>query len=198
MQTALADIRRIAYNLRPPALDELGLLPALKEYLDAYNISSSLHFDFDAPEHLPPLSDALEGAIYRIVVEAITNVKRHANAQHCRVRLSLDESLCLEITDDGRGLQPGVRYGVGLIAMQERAAELGGTCQVEARSGRGTRVTAQLPCQGRVTGPGPAPHDDDEKNVMAVPKSAVSGETMQNFLNNISRFQQGRGERRHG
>jgi signal transduction histidine kinase len=87
----------------------------------------------------------VEVAAYRIAQEALTNVARHAGAQRCTLRLWLDEDhLCLEARDDGRGLPDDVRTGVGLHAMQERAAELGGVCTVESGPA-GTVVLARLP-----------------------------------------------------
>jgi signal transduction histidine kinase len=84
-------------------------------------------------------------AAYRIALEAITNVSRHAKAQHCTVRLSLPGDLCLEVIDDGRGLPEEVRAGVGLTSMRERAEELGGMFRTEALPQGGTEVMAYLP-----------------------------------------------------
>lgn len=145
MQDVLADIRRIAYDLRPPALDELGLVGALKEYIASHNQVQGLQITLEAPETPPPLPAAVEVAAYRIALEAITNVSRHAKARHCSVRLSLFGDLCLEVIDDGRGLPADVRAGVGLISMRERAEELGGTCRTEALPRGGTEVMVCLP-----------------------------------------------------
>jgi signal transduction histidine kinase len=145
MQEALADIRRIAYALRPPALDELGLVGALKEHIAAHNQVQGLQITLEAPESSPPLPAAVEVAAYRIALEAMTNVTRHAKAQHCSVRLSLPGELYLEVIDDGRGLPDGVRAGVGLTSMRERAEELGGTCHTEALPQGGTEVIVHLP-----------------------------------------------------
>lgn len=145
MQEALADIRRIAYDLRPPALDELGLVGALKAHITSHNQLQGLQITLEAPENPPPLPAAVEVAAYRIALEAMNNVSRHAGAHHCYVRLSLPDDLCLEILDDGRGLPGAVRAGVGLISMRERAEELGGRCTVEALPQGGTGITAHLP-----------------------------------------------------
>lgn len=142
IQTFLADIRRMAYDLRPPALDELGLVGALQEHIAQ---AQGLHIMLEAPETLPPLAAAVEVAAYRIALEAIQNVNRHAHARHCSVRLSLCDELCLEVNDDGRGIPEQVRAGVGMVSMRERAQELGGTCVFESRLGQGTRVLVQLP-----------------------------------------------------
>jgi signal transduction histidine kinase len=142
-KAATAEIRRVVYELRPPALDELGLVAAIREQADQYR-QTGLQVSVLAPEILPPLPAAVEVAAYRIVQESITNVVRHAGAQTCTVRLEVDNGLLVEIADDGRGLN-GVRAGVGLASMRERAAELGGSCVVEASSGGGTLVRARLP-----------------------------------------------------
>ncbi|MFZ2359682.1 MAG: sensor histidine kinase, partial [Anaerolineae bacterium] len=142
MQGTVAEIRRLVYNLRPPALDQLGLAAALAE--SARQVGG-VEVTVEAPPDLPPLPAAVEVAAYRIAQEALTNVARHANAQQCGLRLwHADECLCLEVRDDGRGLPDDVRSGVGLHAMQERAAELGGTCTVESGPA-GTVVLARLP-----------------------------------------------------
>ncbi len=86
-------------------------------------------------------------AVYRITQEALTNVARHAQARTCHVSLTLADVLQLEVSDDGIGLAPKRPTGVGLTAMRERAAELGGTCTVESAIPAGTRVLARLPIQ---------------------------------------------------
>jgi signal transduction histidine kinase len=143
-QDALADIRRLVYDLRPPALDQLGLVSALRDHA-ASHAAANLQVTIDAPEPLPPLPAAVEVAAYRIALEALTNVTRHAQAQRCWIRLRVNGGLHLEIEDDGRGIAPGVRHGVGLTSMLERAAELGGTCTVAAGSSGGALVRAWLP-----------------------------------------------------
>ncbi len=144
MQTTVAEIRRLVYNLRPPALDQLGLADALAE---SARQAGGVDVVVEATPDLPPLPAAVEVAAYRIVQEALTNVARHASAQRCWLRLWQDnDCLCLEVRDDGRGLPAGVRSGVGLQAMQERAAELGGVCTVESGPA-GTVVLARLPLQ---------------------------------------------------
>lgn len=144
VQAAIADIRRLVYGLRPPALDELGLIGALRTQL-AYYSGPALHVTLDAAADLPPLPAAVEVAIYRIVLEALTNVVRHAEAQRCQIRLAVCDRLELEIRDDGRGLPEHYRPGVGMHAIHERAAELGGSCVIESGPGKGTCVRASLP-----------------------------------------------------
>jgi signal transduction histidine kinase len=143
-QAAIADIRRIVYDLRPPALDDLGLLLALREQAAAYQ-QAGLQITIDVPEQLPALPAAVEVAAYRIVQEAVTNVVRHASAQYCVVRLHIDNGLWVEIQDDGRGLPATRRSGVGLTSIRERTTELGGTLTIESAAGKGTQVRVWLP-----------------------------------------------------
>jgi signal transduction histidine kinase len=114
--------------------------------------NNGLVFFIEAPEHLPPLPAAVEVACYRIAQEALANVTRHARARTCRIRFSIhdaDETLEVEIVDDGVGVTEDRRAGVGMTSMRERAAELGGTCVVAPRSSPGTRVLARLPLAAR-------------------------------------------------
>lgn len=147
-QGAIADIRRLVYDLRPPALDDLGLVAALRAQAAQYEPLGT-RLTVVAPEHLPPLPAAVEVACYRIAQEALTNVVRHAHARTSEICLSLQSAgtpaLELEIVDDGIGLQVDHAAGVGLTSMRERAEELGGTCVVERRGQDGTRVCARLP-----------------------------------------------------
>ncbi|MBI3941750.1 MAG: GAF domain-containing sensor histidine kinase, partial [Chloroflexi bacterium] len=145
VRTAIADIRRLVYELRPPALDDLGLAGAIREYTRNLNANKGVQVQVEMPEHLPPLSAAVEVAIYRIVLEALTNVVRHAQARSCQVILTADGRLDLVIQDDGLGLPDKVTPGVGLTSIRERTAELGGNCVFETFPAGGTRVHIQLP-----------------------------------------------------
>lgn len=146
VQSVLSEIRRIAYNLRPPALDELGLPGALRQHIESTHQADGLHYSLDLPLDLPPLPAAVEVAAYRIVIEAFTNVQRHANAASCIVRVHPDEhGLCIIIEDDGSGIAPGEPFGVGLNAMRERATELGGQFSVGQSVTGGTHIQVWLP-----------------------------------------------------
>jgi signal transduction histidine kinase len=150
-QDAVADIRRLVYGLRPPALDDLGLLGALRETAEQY-ATKGLRVSVEIPKTLPPLSAAVEVAAYRIAQEAMTNVSRHAGGETCTISLAIDEpsALRLEIRDDGIGIaeqqaNSTVHAGVGLTSMRERASELGGSLLVETLPEGGTLVRARLP-----------------------------------------------------
>jgi signal transduction histidine kinase len=144
-QEAITDIRRLVYNLRPPALDEFGLLSALHEQAALYQ-HQGLEVVIDVPDALPPLPAAVEVAVYRIAQEALTNAARHAQAQHCLLRLALDvEAVQLDISDDGQGIPANHRIGVGLHTMHERASELGGSCIITPGSPGGPTIQVRLP-----------------------------------------------------
>ena len=143
-QDAITDIRRVVYDLRPPALDDLGLAGALRAQAAGYG-ASGVNFTLSLPDALPPLPAAVEVACYRIAQEALTNVVKHAGARNCALSLTVDGTVTLEVVDDGRGLPLQRRAGVGLGSMRERASELGGQCLVEPRPAGGTRVLAGLP-----------------------------------------------------
>jgi signal transduction histidine kinase len=147
-QAAVADIRRLVYALRPPALDELGLVGALRQVASASDMQApdGLRVGVDTPDRLPPLAAAVEVAAFRIAQEALTNVVRHARARTCTLRVQLATAgLRLSIEDDGVGLTASRGIGIGLASMRERAEELGGTFAIEPRPGGGTRVQVVLP-----------------------------------------------------
>jgi signal transduction histidine kinase len=144
-QAAIADIRRLAYDLRPPSLDQLGLVPALREHA-ARGSANGLMITIAAPSDLPMLPAAVEVAAYRIITEAVTNTIHHAQARTCAIRLCFEaDALYLAVDDDGAGLADGYRPGVGFASMRERAEEMGGACRIERRTEGGTRVSARLP-----------------------------------------------------
>jgi signal transduction histidine kinase len=154
-ESTVAEIRRLVYALRPAALDELGLVGALRDYAawltQNPDQATSVQVNVHQPECvLSPLSAAIEVNAYRIATEALTNVSRHSQAQNCTVSLKLEvdnggKMLHLTIVDDGVGLPNERKPGVGLTSMHERAEEIGGSLQIESTPGEGTRVVARLP-----------------------------------------------------
>nr|WP_275586563.1 GAF domain-containing sensor histidine kinase [Geodermatophilus normandii] len=140
--TAVGEVRRIAHLLRPPALDALGLVGALRSHAAAVHRPA---VEVRASD-LPPLPAAVEAAAYRIALEAVQNAAAHAGASLCRVEVCCaDGVLRLTVSDDGRGLPTAHRPGVGLASMAERATELGGDCTVNRGPEGGTVLTATLP-----------------------------------------------------
>ena len=148
-QGVLADIRGLARELRPPALDELGLVGALQQRAAELSAdpATPTAVTVEVDGTLPPLPAAVEVAAYRIATEAMLNAIHHGAATMCQVRLTLAGPLIVEVDDDGTGLSADGRTGVGIHAMHERATELGGTLEIGPRDGGGTRVLATLPWQ---------------------------------------------------
>ena len=145
---ALTDIRRLVYDLRPPALDSLGLVGALQEYamlLTRRADGAPLAVHVRATTAIPDLPAAVEVASYRIVTEALTNVTRHSSASSATVTLAVEGSvLVVTVDDDGLNLRGGWQPGVGLTSIQERTAELGGQCTIQTDR-TGGRITVRLP-----------------------------------------------------
>jgi two-component system, NarL family, sensor kinase len=145
---AIGDLRRVIYDLRPAALDELGLLGAVGEQVDRFTrqgLSITLH----APAALPVLPAAVEVATYRIITEALANIARHADAHQVTITVAIDGDLRLAVHDDGTtgtANGDGWRPGTGLQSMAERAAEVGGTLQA-GPTPTGGRVYARLPLE---------------------------------------------------
>lgn len=144
-QAGAAMVQAMLEGLRPPGLDELGLLAAVEQRADDLSVLSGLAVAVESGRPLPALSSDVEEAAYVIVVEALANVARHASATCCTVRLEVrGAELRIEVSDDGTGLSPNRRAGVGLSAAQERATEVGGSLEIGS-TGSGTRLTASLP-----------------------------------------------------
>lgn len=132
---------------RPRRFDQFGLIGAIREYARQCETKEA-SITVTTPEQLPPLPAVVEVAAYRIVQEALTNVIHHAQKRRLAqvsVATEGEAALQIEVGDDGIGLSPEHRAGVGLNSMRERAEELGGWCKVEARTAGGTVVFAELP-----------------------------------------------------
>jgi signal transduction histidine kinase len=144
LRDVIADVRRLVHDLRPPALDDLGLLGALRQQADGLSSPGfGVHVAADSVGELPA---AVEVAAYRVVGEAVTNAARHARATRCEVRLTVDDhALQVEVADDGVGVTPTAVAGVGLVSLRERVAELGGRSEVVCPPSGGTTVRAWLP-----------------------------------------------------
>ena len=151
-QRDIGEVRRLVDGLRPPALDQLGLVPALRQRADDHNLAAArgrpdaMTWTVRAVGELDGLPAAVEVAAYRIVVEAVNNAQRHSTAGDCVVTVRRDpDALMVEVDDTGVGLPVVPRNGVGLDSMRERAEELGGTCTVTSPAGGGTQVRVRLP-----------------------------------------------------
>lgn len=141
---SLAEVRRLVEALRPPALDELGLVGALRSR--AASLAGGLRIEVSGSVGPQSLPAAVETAAYWITVEAMTNAVRHSGGSRCAVTIQAsDHELEVTVSDDGRGLDEAHRPGVGLRSMRERAAEVGGAVAVRTGSTGGTVVSARLP-----------------------------------------------------
>jgi signal transduction histidine kinase len=148
----IAEVRRLVEGLRPPALDQLGLVSALRQRAHEHNAAASaagpdrMTWVLDAADDVEPLPAATEVAAYRIVVEAVNNASRHSSSPTCTVRLRRDADwLSIQVSDTGVGIGSPAGPGVGLSSMRERAEELGGSCTLTSEDGVGTVVEARLP-----------------------------------------------------
>jgi signal transduction histidine kinase len=152
---ALEAVRRMAVDLRPPALDDLGLVPALHSYADKYSNSWTISVTFSAEGLKKRLPANVELVLYRIVQEALTNVAKHSGATSVQVKLRRRSNIVtVTVADDGRGfeLRDVTRTegsGLGLFGMRERLALVGGTVAIESAPGRGTTVIARVPVSGQ-------------------------------------------------
>jgi two-component system sensor histidine kinase UhpB len=152
---ALEDVRRMALELRPALLDDLGLAPALAEMAEQYRRRLGVPVTFHAERLGARLAPEAELALYRIAQEALANAARHAGARAIRVELApRDGHARLVVEDDGQGFDPDAvrarrERGLGLYGMQERAALVGGSLHLESQPGGGTRVCADVAMLGR-------------------------------------------------
>ena len=151
---ALRLLRDLSVDLRPPVLDDLGLVTALRWYADRFARRTGLDIDVivDLPDHDRRFSRELETACFRIAQEALTNVARHAKASQILVQLARDENvLVLTVKDDGVGFDPehlrkrAPRATLGLVSMQERAHAAGGKIDIDTIDGNGTEIRLTVP-----------------------------------------------------
>jgi two-component system sensor histidine kinase UhpB len=149
----LRAIRNLSIDLRPSALDDLGLLPAIRWYIKEYQQKCAIDVDFNATGFRERLLPELETALYRIVQEALTNTARHAQAHHITIKMNEDaETVYLSIQDDGAGFDvdavlktPYQDRGLGLAGMSERAVLLDGKLNIHSVIGHGTTIEVQIP-----------------------------------------------------
>ena len=146
---ALENVGRLAFALRPPALDEFGLAPALKDL--SGNLEErggpKVELEIDLPDGTR-LPAKLETAIFRVTQEALTNVVKHAEAETVRITLvSRERSVVLAIEDDGRGFSEARTRdgGFGLVGMRERVTSLNGSLEIESQRRAGTRISVEIP-----------------------------------------------------
>jgi PAS domain S-box-containing protein len=147
------EVRTISHLLHPPLLDEVGLVPALRSYVEGFSERSKIKVEFEIARDFGRLSLDTETAIFRIVQESLTNIHRHSESSVASIRISPHEDyVSVEIQDHGNGISPEkqspVNAGVGIRGMRERVRQLGGTFEVRS-SGEGTVVLARFPVENR-------------------------------------------------
>jgi signal transduction histidine kinase len=149
-EAAVRAIRDMALLLRPPMLDDLGLLPALEWQARETSRRSDMEVEVHAGELPGNLPDRVRTGIYRLVQEALQNAARHAHAKNARVVVKSEaDKVEVEISDDGVGFQPERTRGMGILGMEERVRQLGGTLDLKSAPGKGTTLRAALPLDGK-------------------------------------------------
>jgi signal transduction histidine kinase len=152
-ETAVKSIRDIALLLRPPMLDDLGLVPALEWQARETSRRGEMEVEVHAEELKGDLPDEVKVGIYRLVQEALQNAATHAHAKNATVLLKRERnSVVVEIIDDGKGFQPERTRGMGILGMEERVRQLGGELAIRSTPGKGTAVHAELPIDDKGLG----------------------------------------------
>lgn len=153
---ALEEMRKSILDLRPSALDDLGLAPAIRWYAESRLKPAGLNVHWDAPREPDHLPEPTAIALFRITQEAITNTVKHAQAHQVWIRISCEDSvIAIEVQDDGRGFDekslhpsPTDTRGLGILGMKERASLVGGVVKIESGQGKGTTVRIEVPVEG--------------------------------------------------
>jgi signal transduction histidine kinase len=145
-ETAVKSIRDIALLLRPPMLDDLGLIPALEWQAREISRRSDMEVEVHSEHVSEDLGDEMKVTIYRLVQEALNNAATHASAKNAKVTVvQSPDKIMVEITDAGHGFDPKRQRGMGILGMEERVRRLGGALTIESASGKGATVKAELP-----------------------------------------------------
>ena len=144
--TAVKSIRDMALLLRPPMLDDLGLVPALEWQARETSRRSEMEVEVHAEELTGEVPDEIKVGVYRLVQEALQNAATHAHAKNARVVVKRKQNrVAVEVIDDGKGFQPERTRGMGILGMEERVRQLGGEFAIRSAPGKGTTVHAELP-----------------------------------------------------
>lgn len=153
LEATAGTIENVMSELRPPMLDDYGLLPALQWYANEFSSRTGIQVGVDGDEHMQRPSQASEIALFRIAQEALNNVAKHARASHVHIALAhSDARLIMTLADDGAGLEAAAapdskrRPGLGMVTMRERTQAVGGEFEIGTAPGRGTRVVVRVPC----------------------------------------------------
>ncbi len=162
-ETAVKSIRDIALLLRPPMLDDLGLIPALEWQAREISRRSDMEVGVHSENVSEDLGDETKVTVYRLVQEALNNAATHASAKNAKVTVVQGpEKITIEVTDDGHGFNPERQRGMGILGMEERVRRLGGNLTIESAPGKGASVKAELPLHHADS---PQPVHDSAMNV---------------------------------
>ena len=162
-ETAVKSIRDIALLLRPPMLDDLGLIPALEWQAREISRRSDMEVEVHSENVSEDLGDETKVTIYRLVQEALNNAATHASAKNAKVTVAQgSDKITIEVTDDGHGFNPERQRGMGILGMEERVRRLGGALTIESAPGKGATVKAELPLHHADS---PQPVHDSAMNV---------------------------------
>ena len=147
LRDCIAEIRRISHGLRPSVLDELGPVAAIQAVIHQLQAGRHGHLVFNAHGNRQRLPEPVETVLFRVAQEALTNAVRHSGASEIAVDLTFrDESVRLVVADNGIGMAVArANQGLGIVGMQERAALIGGTLEVDSKPGHGVRITLDIP-----------------------------------------------------
>jgi signal transduction histidine kinase len=146
VESTIREVRNMALLLRPSMLDDLGLVPALKWQARECSKRTSMDVSVATELDSDDLPDDYKTCIYRVTQEALHNCERHAHATTVRIRVEQKPTrLVLKVQDDGRGFEVGNTKGLGLLGIQERVAQLGGSLQIHSQPGHGTILAVELP-----------------------------------------------------
>ena len=147
LRDCIAEIRRISHGLRPSVLDELGPVAAIQAVIHQLQAGRHGHLVFNAHGNRQRLPEPVETVLFRVAQEALTNAVRHSGASEIAVDLTFrDESVRLVVADNGIGMAVArANQGLGIVGMQERAALIGGTLEVDSKLGHGVRITLDIP-----------------------------------------------------
>lgn len=147
-ETAVKSIRNLALLLRPPMLDDLGLVPALEWQGREISRRGDMEVDVRSEGVSEQLPDDVKVCIYRVVQEALTNAARHSSAKHAQVSVvQSEDNIRVQIADDGKGFAAERVRGMGILGMEERVKRLAGSLNIKSAPGKGTTVLAEIPAQ---------------------------------------------------
>ncbi|MEN2467459.1 histidine kinase [Ornithinibacillus sp. JPR2-1] len=151
VRSSLYEVRRIIYDLRPMALDDLGLIPTIKKYITTTSEYNNINIEFTSIGEVKRINQKYEIAVFRLAQEAIQNAVKHAESTLITVKIEIcTRNLNLIVTDNGKGFDPSIKRdkSFGLMGMKERVEMFDGVMDIKSTIGKGTKIIIQLPMEG--------------------------------------------------